>query len=126
MKRLWLTAATLLLVAACSNPFSTVDQSKRMILQGVVTDRDTGDPLGGVYVSLEWRPESGQGSGQGPVIHVDTTTAADGSYRVEARLADVVCSTAFLRVALLGYKAVLIHPDCRSGKQTFNVALPRS
>jgi hypothetical protein len=126
MIRLWLPAAILLLVAACSNPFSTVDQTRKMILRGVVTDRGTGEPLEGVYVSLEWTPVSNPGPGQGPVLHVDTTTAADGSYQVEVRLSEVNCSTAFLRLARLGYKAVLIHPDCKSGRQTFNVALPPS
>ena len=97
-----------------------------MVLQGVVTDGTSGQALEGVYVSLEWTPEDNPDPGQGAIVHVDTSTAADGSYRVEAKLSDVNCTTAFLRVARSGYKAVLIHPDCKSGKQTFDVALPPS
>jgi hypothetical protein len=111
---------------ACSNPFGFLDEDAKMILAGVVTAAASGEALEGVYVSLEWTPENNQGPGAGPVQHVDTVTAADGSYRVETLLSNVTCSTAFLRVSTLGYKAVLIHPDCRSGKQTFDVALPAS
>jgi hypothetical protein len=120
------TAVLCLLLVACSNPFSFVDENRRMILRGVVTDAASGDPLGGVYVSLEWTPEDNPGPGQGAVLHVDTATAADGSYRVEAKLSEVNCTTLYLRVSRSGYKAVLIHPDCKSGKQTFDVALPPS
>ncbi len=119
-----LFTALVLLMFACSTPFGFVDEDRRMILQGVVTDMTTEVPLEGVYVSLEWTPESN--SGPGAVLHVDTNTAADGSYRVEEKLNQVNCDTAFLRVASSGYKVVLIHPDCRSGKQTFDVALSPS
>jgi hypothetical protein len=121
-----LAGALVLLLVACSGPFSFVDEDRRMILQGVVTDGTSGQPLEGVYVSLEWTPEDNPEPGQGALVHVDTSTAADGSYRVEAKLSDVNCTTAFLRVSRSGYKAVLIHPDCKSGKQTFDVALPPS
>jgi hypothetical protein len=120
----FLIGALVLLLLACSSPFGFVDENRRMILQGVVTDGPSGQPLEGVYVSLEWTPEDNPGPGQGAVVHVDTSTAADGSYRVEAKLSHVNCTTAFLRVARSGYRSVLIHPDCTSGKQTFDVALP--
>lgn len=121
-----LIAALCLLSVGCSTPFGFVDENRRMILQGVVTAATSGETLPGVYVSLEWTPDDDPEPGAGPVQHVDTTTAADGSYRVEVKLSDVNCSTLFLRVASSGYKAVLIHPDCRSGKQRFDVALPSS
>jgi hypothetical protein len=124
--RRFLAGALLLLLVACSGLFSFVDEDRLMILQGVVMDGTSGEPLEGVYVSLEWTPEDNPAPGQGAVVHVDTSTAADGSYRVEAKLSDVNCTTAFLRVSRSGYKAVLIHPDCKSGKQTFDVALPPS
>jgi hypothetical protein len=111
---------------ACSNPFGFLDEDAKIILAGVVTAAASGEALEGVYVSLEWTPENNQGPGAGPVEHVDTTSASDGSYRLETKLSDVNCSTLFLRVSTLGYKVVLIHPDCRSGKQTFDVALPTS
>jgi hypothetical protein len=122
----FLIGALVLLLVACSSPFGFVDEGRRMILQGVVTDGASGQPLEGVYVSLEWTPEDNPDPGQGAIVHVDTSTADDGSYRVEAKLAEVNCTTAFLRVASVGYKAVLIHPDCKAGKQTFDVALPPS
>ena len=121
-----LTAIFCVLLAACSTPFSFVDEDRQMILRGAVTAATSGEPLGGAYVSLEWTPENDPGPGAGPVQHVDTTTSADGSYRVEVKLSEVNCSTLFLRVASPGYKVVFIHPDCRSGKQTFDVALPAS
>jgi hypothetical protein len=115
-----------LLVTACNNPFGFVDEDRRMILRGVVTNAVGKAPLAGVYVSLEWRPESQPGPGSGPVIHVDTSTGDDGSYRVEAKLNEVNCSTVFLRVASSGFRSVLVHPDCRSGEQTFDLALTPS
>jgi len=121
-----LSAALLFLLFACSWPFGFVDEDRQMVLQGVVTDRSTGEPLEGVYVSLEWTPESNPGPGQGAVLHVDTKTGVDGSYRVEAKLNEVNCTTALLRVARSGYQVTLVHPDCRSGKQTFDVALSPS
>lgn len=124
--RLFLVAALCLLIVACSTPFSFVDEDRQMILQGVVTAAASGGQLEGVYVSLEWTPENNQGPGAGAVQHVDTSTAADGSYRVEVKLTEVNCSTLFLRVSTSGYQVVFIHPDCKSGKQTFNVALPSS
>ena len=122
----FLIAVLCLVPLACSNPFGFQDEDAKMTLVGVVTSATSGEPLDGVYVSLEWTPENNQGPGTGPVQHVDTNTAADGSYRVQVKLSDVNCSTLFLRVSSSGYKAVLIHPDCRSGKQTFDVALPPS
>jgi len=116
----------LVLLFACSTPFGFVDENRRMILQGIVTDASTDAPLEGVYVSLEWTPEDIPEPGQGGMLHIDTSTAEDGSYRVEAKLNEVNCNTAFLLVAESGYQAVLVHPDCRSGKQTFNVALSPS
>lgn len=121
-----LVAVLCLLPVACSTPFGFVDEDRKMTLVGVVTAATSGEPLEGVYVSLEWTPETGQGPGTGPVQHVDTETAPDGSYRVQVKLSDVNCSTLFLRISSLGYKAVLIHPNCKSGKQTFDVALPSS
>jgi len=111
---------------ACSTPFGFVDENRKMTLVGVVTAATSGELLEGVYVSLEWTPETGQGPGTGPVQHVDTKTASDGAYRVQVKLSDVNCATLFLRISSLGYKAVLIHPDCKSGEQTFDVALPAS
>jgi len=124
--RRFLVIILCLLPLACSTPFGFVDEDRKMTLVGIVTAASSGEPLGGVYVSLEWTPETNQGPGMGPVQHVDTETASDGSYRVQVKLSDVNCSTLFLRVSSSGYKAVLIHPDCRSGKQTFDVALPAS
>jgi hypothetical protein len=115
-----------LLLVSCSWPFGFVDEDRQMILLGVVNDESTDEPLEGVYVGLEWTPEDNPGPGQGAVLHVDTSTAADGSYRIEVKLNEVNCSTAFLRVARSGYEVALIHPDCRSGKQTFDVALSPS
>ncbi|MGW8267128.1 MAG: hypothetical protein ACWGSQ_12235 [Longimicrobiales bacterium] len=115
-----------LLPVACSTPFGFLDEDAKMTLAGVVTAAASGAPLQGVYVSLEWTPETSQGPGTGPIQHVDTKTASDGAYRVQVKLSDVNCSTLFLRVSSLGYKAVLIHPDCKSGKQIFDVALPAS
>jgi len=119
-------AVSVLLALACSNPFGFLNEDKKMVLTGTVSNATTGEALAGVFVSLEWTPETNPGPGQGPVLHVDTHTAADGSYRVESKLSDVNCDTAFLRVATSGFKSVLIHPDCRSGKQTFDVPLPPS
>lgn len=119
------TALLCVLLAGCTS-LGFVDEDSKMVLQGVVTAATSGEPLGGVYVSLEWTPENDPEPGAGPVQHVDTQTNADGSYRVEVKLSDVNCSTLFLRVSSQGYKAVFIHPDCRSGKQNFDIALPAS
>jgi hypothetical protein len=35
----------------------------------------------------------------------------------------VNCNTLFLFFATAGYEAVRIHPECKDGRQTFNVAL---
>jgi len=122
MRGWWLILGGLAVCSmACSDFFISADAERTMTLQGTVTDGSSGTPLEGVSVSLEWTlPDTSSSSAS---QHVDTSTSETGAYLIEIKLREVSCSTLYLFFGTNGYKATRRFPDCRGGKQTFNVEL---
>lgn len=106
---------------ACSDFFSPSGTERTMTIQGTVTDHDTGSPIEGVFVSLEWTLNDTTPGGASR--HVDASTTATGSYEIKTKLKDVNCNTLYLFFAKAGYDATRRFPDCKGGKQTFNADL---
>lgn len=122
MKVRWVVLGVVLVFSyACSDVLFSANSDRDLIVQGTVTDFSSGTPIAGVYVSLEWTPNDTASSSA--IRHVDASTSDEGTYRIETKLGNVICNTLVLLVAKGGYKATQLLPECKGGKQTFNVRL---
>ncbi len=122
MKTRWLfLGLALMSCAACSDVLFSANSDRDLILQGVVRDQSTGTPLAEAFVSLEWIPNDS--SSTSATRRVDVSTSDDGSYRLETKLGNVICSTLVLFIGKAGYKAIQLLPECKGGVQVFNADL---
>jgi hypothetical protein len=111
----------LIFSAGCSDVLFSANSDRKLIIQGTVTEASTGTPVAGAFVSLEWTPNDT--ASISVTQHVDSSTAEDGSYRIETELGNVICNTLVLFIGKNGYDAVHFLPKCKGGKQTLHVEL---
>jgi hypothetical protein len=122
MKGRWIFVAFLVLATAACSDFFTFSSTKRVLnLRGTVTDGDSGAPMEGVFVSLEWTLYDTIPGGS--FRHTDTETDANGTYAIDQKMVEVNCATLFLLFASPGYDVTRVRPDCREGRQTLDVEL---
>ena len=122
MKARWFLVGILMMGSVgCSDFFLFASSDKTMTLRGKVTDAATSEPLEGVLVSLQWTfADTAQTSA---IDHADTSTMASGDFELKVKMATMGCQGLALFFGRVGYEAGWRVPDCKSGNQTFNLAM---